>query len=142
MAAVEMAPTTPSVAGKSTESVSEDDMVLLKMGYKQELLRGFNALNSFSFCFTSGEREGGLRLRAAEMVQSRALACSRPHLHSLPTPSTHAVAVLSSLAIFWAPAVNTGGPSVLVWGWVICGFFTIVRDTATAAKGCAHVDSC
>lgn len=33
--------------------MTEDDKVLARMGYKQELFRGFNAFMSFSFCFTA-----------------------------------------------------------------------------------------
>ena len=32
------------------EPVDEDDRILLQMGYKQELRRGFNGFMSFSFC--------------------------------------------------------------------------------------------
>lgn len=33
--------------------VDLDDQVLAKLGYKQELYRGFNAFMNFSFCFTA-----------------------------------------------------------------------------------------
>ena len=58
------------------------------MGYKAELMRGFNGFMSFAFCFT-------------------------------------AVAVLSSLSISIGTCLLfTGGPSVLIWGWIVTGVFT------------------
>eukprot|EP00475_Leptophrys_vorax_P009803 TRINITY_DN16495_c0_g3_i1.p1 TRINITY_DN16495_c0_g3~~TRINITY_DN16495_c0_g3_i1.p1 ORF type:complete len:551 (-),score=124.44 TRINITY_DN16495_c0_g3_i1:199-1851(-) len=72
-----------------------DDAVLAKMGYKQDLFRGFNSFMSFSFCFT-------------------------------------AVSVLSSIATLYGYGLATGGPSVLVWGWIISSIFTIFAGMALA----------
>jgi len=69
-------------------ALSLDDAELQCMGYKAELMRGFNGLMSFAFCFT-------------------------------------AVAVLSSLSISFGTCVlSTGGPAILIWGWIVVGIFT------------------
>ena len=49
-----------------------------------------------------------------------------------PTPRLTPVAVLSSIAVAWSSEMGTGGPSVLIWGWVICAFFTILTGLAMA----------
>ena len=69
--------------------------MLVKLGYKQELHRGFSSFMSFAFCFTS-------------------------------------VAVLSSISLAWPVSMGSGGPSVLIWGWIICGAFTMLSGLAMA----------
>jgi amino acid transporter len=79
----------------SNGKMDADDAILAKMGYKQELYRGFSSFMSFSFCFT-------------------------------------AVSVLSSLAVLYGYGLATGGPAVMVWGWIISSFFTILAGMALA----------
>lgn len=69
--------------------MDEDDRLLAKMGYKQELYRGFNAFMNFSFCFT-------------------------------------AVAVISGCSILFPYGLVTGGPVVMIWGWVIGSTFSTI----------------
>ena len=75
------------VASELTTYMDEDDRLLAKMGYKQELHRGFNAFMSFSFCFT-------------------------------------AVAVISGCSVLFPYGLQTGGPVVMIWGWIIGSIFT------------------
>ena len=75
--------------------MDEDDKLLAKMGYKQELYRGFSAFMSFSFCFT-------------------------------------AVAVISGCSILFPYGMMTGGPVVMVWGWVIGSLFSIIVGLSLA----------
>eukprot|EP00347_Sterkiella_histriomuscorum_P010495 403376063 len=79
----------------STICLDDDDKQLAKMGYKQELYRGFNTFMSFSFCFT-------------------------------------AVAVISSCSVLFPYGLATGGPVVMVWGWITGSFFTILNGLAMA----------
>ena len=71
-----------------TQAELDDVRQLEKLGYKQELYRGFSAFMNFSFCFT-------------------------------------AVAVISSVTILFPYGLATGGPVVMVWGWIIGSFFTM-----------------
>ena len=42
------------------------------------------------------------------------------------------VAVLSSISLAWPTSMGSGGPSVIIWGWVICAFFTMLAGLAMA----------
>lgn len=55
-----------------------------------------------------------------------------PYSRVLLSPPATAVAVLSSLALSWGPEISAGGPSVAIWGWCICAFFTILTGLAMA----------
>ena len=91
-------PATPpafSPAEAAPASKLDDDALLAKMGYRQELHRGFNGVMNFAFCFTS-------------------------------------VAVLSSLSTAWVGSMGMGGPSVMIWGWLITTVFTICAGFAMA----------
>lgn len=79
----------------STQAIDEDDQVLAKLGYKQELYRGFTGFMNFSFCFT-------------------------------------AVSVISSISILFSYGLTIGGPVVMVWGWVIGSFFSILVGLSMA----------
>jgi amino acid transporter len=83
------------VSSSGSDGIAYDDQVLVKLGYKQELHRGFSSFMSFAFCFTS-------------------------------------VAVLSSISLAWPVSMGAGGPSVLIWGWLICGAFTMLAGLAMA----------
>ena len=75
--------------------LSSDDALMQKLGYKQDLHRGFSTFMSFAFCFTS-------------------------------------VAVLSSISLSWPAMMGTGGPSVAIWAWIICAFFTVLAGASMA----------
>ncbi|CDW88429.1 apc amino acid permease [Stylonychia lemnae] len=79
----------------SKSQLDEDDQILAKMGYKQELYRGFNAFMSFSFCFT-------------------------------------AVAVISGCSILFPYGLKSGGPVIMIWGWIIGSVFTIICGLSMA----------
>jgi hypothetical protein len=51
-----------NVEGPEAGKVDEDDLLLAKMGYKQELHRGFNGFMNFSFCFTAVSAISGCSL--------------------------------------------------------------------------------
>ena len=74
---------------------SDDIAVQGSMGYRQELLRGFNGFMAFAFCFT-------------------------------------AVAVLTSVSVTYGVALTTGGPAVVIWGWLVCSLFSIITGLAMA----------
>eukprot|EP00456_Euglypha_rotunda_P050859 TRINITY_DN40995_c0_g1_i4.p1 TRINITY_DN40995_c0_g1~~TRINITY_DN40995_c0_g1_i4.p1 ORF type:complete len:140 (-),score=25.45 TRINITY_DN40995_c0_g1_i4:10-381(-) len=93
------------VETEETGGVDPDDLVLRKMGYKQELLRGFSGFMSFSFCFT-------------------------------------AVSCISSISIGYSYGAATGGWAVMVWGWVIGSFFTIIVGLCMAEIGRAVQQEC
>ena len=42
------------------------------------------------------------------------------------------VAVLSSISLAWPSTMAAGGPSVAIWGWIICAFFTMTSGLAMA----------
>ena len=74
---------------------------LEKMGYKQELHRGFNAFMAFSFCFT---------------------AVAGITLHLFTSPLTLSPTLSSGIChprVFSQTAMATGGPVIIVWSWVI-----------------------
>lgn len=79
----------------STADMDDDDKILAQMGYKQQLHRGFNALMSFSFCFT-------------------------------------AVGAIASTSLLFTYGINTGGPAVMVWGWIIASIFTTIVASSMA----------
>jgi len=72
-----------------------DEALMAKMGYKQELHRGFNAFMNFSFCFT-------------------------------------AVAVVSGCSLLFPFGLVTGGPVVMVWGWVVGSIFSTLVGLSMA----------
>ena len=74
---------------------NEDDKLLAKLGYKQELHRGFNWFMNFSFCFT-------------------------------------AVAIISSITLLFGYGLTTGGPAVMVWGWIIGSIFSNIIGLSMA----------
>jgi amino acid transporter len=82
-------------AQTTASDMDADARILAKMGYKQELYRGFNAFMSFSFNFT-------------------------------------AVAVISSSSLLFSYGLTTGGPAVMIWGWIIASVFTILTGLSMA----------
>jgi amino acid transporter len=72
----------------SAEAEAEDDVELARMGYKQELGRGFSSFMAFSFCLT-------------------------------------AVAVIGSISIGFEYGLQTGGSTVILYGWIIGSTFTV-----------------
>ena len=93
----------PSSSTTTIAVGDEDELELQKMGYKQELYRGFSAFMSFSFCFT-------------------------------------AVAVVSSLTGLFTYALETGGPVVIVWSWILGSILTIIV-TLNMAEICSTFPS-
>ena len=78
-----------NIEGPEGEKVDEDDLLLAKMGYKQELHRGFNGFMNFSFCFT-------------------------------------AVSAISGCSLIFPFGLETGGPVVMIWGWIIGSTFSTI----------------
>ena len=79
----------------SNTTMDEDDRLLAKMGYKQELHRGVNAFMNFSFCFT-------------------------------------AVAVVSGCSLLFPFGLATGGPVIMIWGWIIGSVFSTIVGLSMA----------
>ncbi len=79
----------------NNDKLDEDDLLLAKMGYKQELHRGFNGFMNFSFCFT-------------------------------------AVSAISGCSLLFAYGLETGGPVVMIWGWIIGSLFSNIVGLSMA----------
>jgi amino acid transporter len=43
-----------------------------------------------------------------------------------------AVAVISSTSLEFEYGFSTGGPAVIVWGWIICSFFSVIVGLSMA----------
>ena len=73
----------------------DDHLQLSRLGYKQELYRGFSGFMAFAFCFTS-------------------------------------VSVIPSISLGFTSSVGIGGPSEIVWSWVVGSVFCIIAGASMA----------
>lgn len=72
-----------------------DEALLAKMGYKQELKRGLSGFSTFAISFTI-------------------------------------VSVLTGLTGLYGQGLTYGGPVAVIWGWIVCSFFTMLVALALA----------
>ena len=78
-----------SMKDDTTTISDEDDVLMIKMGYKPSLFRGLGSFMNFAFGFSE-------------------------------------VAVLSSVCITYSFAIGTGGPSVVIWSFLVNFLITMI----------------
>ncbi|KAF5368040.1 hypothetical protein D9758_004481 [Tetrapyrgos nigripes] len=89
---------------KPTEVGMEDEAVLARMGYKQELKRELGLMQNFGVSFSI-------------------------------------ISVITGILTLFSYGLDTGGPGVMVWGWIVSSFFTMMVGLAMAEICSAHPTS-
>ncbi|RDB21998.1 Amino-acid permease BAT1 [Hypsizygus marmoreus] len=85
-------------------TMEQDEAVLARMGYKQELKRELGLFQNFGISFSI-------------------------------------ISVITGVPSLFLYGLNTGGPAVMVWGWIVVSFFTMMVGLAMAEVCSAHPTS-
>ncbi|KAF7333514.1 APC amino acid permease [Mycena venus] len=104
-------------------ALAADEAELARMGYKQELNRA--TVENWVSCKISGY--GASRTRSLSTYRIQV--------------SFSIISVITGVPSLFLYGLNTGGPAVMVWGWVVVSLFTMLVGLAMAAHSSAHPTS-
>ncbi|KAF7300045.1 Amino-acid permease BAT1 [Mycena kentingensis (nom. inval.)] len=110
------APTTVGV------DMAADEAELARMGYKQELRRELGLMQNF-----------GVRWIVFREAKARSL--------TLFQVSFSIISVMTGIPSLFAYGLNTGGPAVMAWGWIVVSLFTSLVGLAMGEICSAHPTS-
>ncbi|KAF9467523.1 APC amino acid permease [Collybia nuda] len=106
------------------DTTGKDEAELARMGYKQELKRDLSLMQvSVYFVFFP------------------TALCTTEHQKKNFGVSFSIISVITGIPSLFLYGLNTGGPAVMVWGWVVVASFTLMVGLAMAEVCSAHPTS-